>query len=134
MPIPLPVPVVPRGQGNSIPTESEQDTVAEDTEKTQPDAPTTEWQEDAPQFQSVNGYYPPQDMYSPEYVVYESSYPFMQPDLYYGTPTCVLVPYSAMADFSTMHGLGVPCLPQEYAYPPYYHMLPMQQAPAMAAT
>jgi hypothetical protein len=125
MPLPIPVALTARGQGTS--TESEQE-VAEETEKTQNDAPT-EWQEDTPQFQPVNGYYP-QDMYSPDYVVYETAYPFMPPtDMYYGTPTCVLVPYSAMADFTTMHGLGVPCLPQEYAYP-YYQMLP----PAMAAT
>jgi len=128
MPLPLPVALTARAQG-SIP-ESEQE-VTEETEKTPNDAPT-EWQEDTTQFQSVNGYYP--DMYSPEYVMYETAYPFMSPtDLYYGTPTCVLVPYSPMADFSTVHGLGVPCLPQEYAYP-YYHVLPMQQSSAMAAT
>jgi len=129
MPLPLPVALAARAQ-NSIQPDSEQE-AQEEVEKTQTDA--LDLQEETPQFQSVTGYYP-QDMYSQEYVVYETAFPFMPPaDLYYGTPTCVLVPYPSVADFTTVHGLGMPCMPQEYAYP-YYHVLPMQQAPAMAAT
>lgn len=136
MPLPLPVALAARAQPTALQLpETDTQEVQEDSthEEAQLDAPEG-WQEDkTAQFQAVNGGYGyPAEMYSPESgVVWYETYQFMPP---YGAPTCLLVPCSSVADFSHMHGLGVPFQPQEYAYP-YYHVLPMQQAPpALTAT